>query len=563
MLLVLVGLAAACGGNGGGGGEVAAVPADGGDAGGSGDDGGSDGGGSDGGGDDGNEDNPPVTLEPGQVETTEGVVEGTVEGSLLVFRGIRYAAAPLGNLRFSPPQPPDAFDDVQVADTFGSNCVQPQGNHTIGAEDCLFLNVWAHNDDAVRPVMVYMHPGAANGVGGDLSSIAPDDLAADGDIIVVNFNRRVGVMGYLALDELILESDRQTAGNYGALDVIAALQWVQENIAGFNGDPDRVMLSGTSAGGLTSCAVLGAPEAAGLFDAVAIQSAPCSPVIMQKLTDQVAFDSRFPPAVETHRDLLARVGCDAAADVPGCLRSLPAEDLVLAGVAEETAKSWMVFAPLLDGVVVQQEIRAALENMVVGDIPVIVGVTGNEVGNQFAALDLPDDASYRDYLATRFPDPIDDALYDLYPTIEYPTPKDAFLSLWSDLAYSCAAQRLALAGVTGAPSYLYEITRGFDSGPFAGEGAYHAIDIAYLFGNFDAYGVTPDAQSLAIRDAMRAAWTGLAGDPTSAPPISTEGTVLWPVYQELDATYAEFGETITGKTGHRDYRCADLFALFG
>jgi len=506
---------------------------------------------------------PPAVLQPGQVQTTAGVVEGNIEGSLLVFRGIRYAAPPVADLRFKAPEPPASFAGVQVADTFGAKCIQPQGSGTVGAEDCLFLNVWAHDDDAVRPVLVYLHPGAANGVGGDMPSIDPAGLAGAEDVVVVNFNRRLGVLGYLALDELLLENPRLTAGNYGLLDVIAGLQWVQTNIAAFNGDPNRVMLFGTSAGGLTSCALLGAPEARGLLDAVAIESAPCSPVMMQGLTDLVPSGSRLPPAVDSHRDLLTAVGCDTAADVPACLRALPAEDLVLAGVAEEIAKPWMLFAPLLDRVAVQQDIHSALENMTAGDIPLIVGVAENEVGNQFSALDLPDDASYRDYLATRFPDPIDDALYDLYPTAAYATPKDAFLTLWSDFAYSCAAQRLALAGATGAPSYLYEITRGFNSGAFAGQGAYHAIDTAYLFGNFDAFGITPDAQSLAISNAMRAAWSGLVADPMTAPPISTDATMLCPMYEEADARYAEFGDPVSGQPGHRDYRCADLFALFG
>jgi len=508
-------------------------------------------------------DTGPPPLAPNQVATTAGVVQGNVEGDLLVFRGIRYAAPPVGDLRFKAPQPPAPFADVYAADAFGAKCVQPQGTGTIGEEDCLFLNVWAHNDDVQRPVLVYLHPGAANGVGGDMPSIEAAGLAAEEDVIVVNFNRRLGVLGSLALDELVLENPRLTAGNYGVLDVIAALEWVRDNIAEFNGDPNRVMLFGTSAGGLMTCAVLGAPEASGLIDAAGIHSAPCSPALYQVLNDQVPLFSRFPPAVVTHREILAAVGCDSATDILACLRNASAEALTLAGGTIEQSRPWMVFVPILDGIVVQQGPHAALENMTAGDIPIIVGVAENEIGNQFAALDLPDDASYRDHLANIFADPIDDQLYALYPSTDYPTPKDAFLLMWSDVAYNCAAQRLALAATSGAPSYLYEITRGFDTGPFAGQGATHAIDTTYLFGNFATYGITPDTQAFAISAAMRAAWAGLARDPTTAPPISSDGGIFWPIYESSSATWADFGDEIAGKTNHRGGRCADLFAIFG
>ena len=505
---------------------------------------------------------PPQGLEAGQVQTAQGIVEGTTEGGLLVFRGIRYAAAPVGDLRFKAPAPPPTIAGVQIADSFGANCIQPQGMSTGGAEDCLFLNVWAHDDDTVRPVMVNLHPGAANGVGGDMTSIEPSSLADDENVVVVNLNRRLAVLGHLALDELINESPRVTAGNYAVLDVIAALQWVQDNIAEFGGDPNHVMLFGTSSGGLMTCAVLSAAETAGLIHAAGIQSAPCSPRMMQKTTASVSFDSRFPPAVDTHRSLLAAVGCDAAADIPACLRALSAEDLVLASLATEFAHSWIVFGPMIDGVVIQEDIATALVNQTAGDIPLIVGMAENEVGNQFAGLNLPDDASYRAHLASVFSDPFDDSLYALYPSAAYPTPKDAWLTLWSDFVYSCTAERLATRASSGAPSYLYEITRGHDTGSFAGQGAVHSIDSTYLFQTYDTFGITPDAQSLAISDAMRAAWAGLAADPTAAPPIAPDVSVAWPAYDSVTSSYADFGDPVAATTGHRQSRCAGLFALF-
>jgi len=514
----------------------------------------------------GSTDDKYIIIEPpqigvGQALTTEGVIQGAAEGSLQVFRGVRYAAPPTGSLRFTAPQALTDYEGVREALTFGPKCIQPQGGTTVGDEDCLFLNIWSHNDDTVRPVMVYLHPGAANGVGGDMSSIDPAELAASEDVVVVNLNRRLGALGYLAIDELISENPLTTAGNYGLLDVIAALQWLQDNLAAFNGDPNRVMLFGTSGGAMTTCYLLGAPAAMGLVQSVAMQSGPCADGTVQVLTDLVGHASLFEPAVVAHRGVLSAVGCDMAADILACLRAMPADEFTLASGAFDLAVPRALFSPLLDRVVVEHPPSAALENMTIGDIPLIIGMAQNEVGRSFDSLDLPDDASYRDYLASRFSDPLDDELYALYPTADYPTPKDAWLMLWADLVFSCSAERLATAGATGAPTYLYEITRGFDTGSQAGQGAYHAIDMPYLFGTFSAFGVTPDSQSLAIRDAMRAAWAGLAADPASTPPISTDDTNLWPVYDSTTSTYAEFGDAVSGQTDHREGRCAALIAV--
>ena len=142
---------------------------------------------------------PPPTLGPGQVSTAEGALQGATEGDLLVFRGVRYAAPPVGDLRFKAPQPPAAFAGVRNALDFGSNCTQLAGAGTVGQEDCLYLNVWAHADDTIRPVMVYLHPGAGNSVGGDLASTEPSEFAEATDVIVVSLNRRIGALGYLAI----------------------------------------------------------------------------------------------------------------------------------------------------------------------------------------------------------------------------------------------------------------------------------------------------------------------------------------------------------------------------
>jgi para-nitrobenzyl esterase len=494
--------------------------------------------------------NPPPP--PGQVTTTEGVYQGRIEGGLVVFRGIRYAAAPLGDLRFKAPQPAPAFNGVRDADAFGAVCTQASNAGMIGDEDCLFLNIWAHDDDVVRPVMVYLHPGAAEGVGGSMSSIDGAALAESGGIVVVNLNRRIGALAYLAIDELVQEDPRSTAGNYGTLDVIAALRWVQDNIAAFNGDPNRVMVSGTSAGGAMLCHVIAAPEAMGLFSAISLQSAGCSGRI--RLTAQIPYPSRFPPAIDEHRGILPLTGCDAAADILDCLRNLSAAEVNEAGDVLSDMRGYDVFRPVIDGVVVQSDPYDALANQVVGDIPLIVGSTADEARFLFAQLDIPDDATYRSLLATIFPDPLDDELYALYPTADFPTPKDAFLTLFGDRIFSCVAEELARSAVGGAPSYLYHITRA----PESGLPADHAIDIPYLFATYDQYGLTPDAQGLDIGTAIQGAWASLAADPMAVPPYLPQGASAWPAFDVNDNNYVDFGNTIEPRNGHRADRCETL-----
>jgi para-nitrobenzyl esterase len=500
----------------------------------------------------------PDPIAADQAETVQGTIQGAIEGSLVVFRGVRYAAPPVDDLRFKAPAPPAAFAGVRDALDFGAKCIQAQGiGATTGEEDCLFMNIWSHNDDVVRPVMVNLHPGGSNGVSGDISSIEPSEFAVAADVVVVNMNRRLSVMGSLAIDELVQENPRLTAGNYGLLDVIAALEWVRDNIAAFNGDPTRVMLFGTSAGGMATCLLLGSPDVNGLIHAASMQSAPCTGNL-QVLTATSPYDSRFPPAVDTHREILTATGCDVAADILACLRGLTAEELVLAGDAQNVAANRPIYSYLVDGVIVQAGPYDAVENQIAGDIPLIVGMAKNEVGTRFDGLSLPDDAAYRAQIEAVFPDPIDDGLYAIYPSASYPTPLDAWKTLFGDVVFSCRAELIALNAASGAPSYLYEITRGFDPAL----GATHSIDSPYLFGTFDVFGYTPDPEALLISMSMRSAWSSLAHDPTMPPTLLEGAGMTWPVYDSAVATYVDFGDPLFAGPGHRGGRCAAVRSVF-
>lgn len=492
-----------------------------------------------------------------EVETTEGFYRGSVEGSLRVFRGLRYTAAPTGDRRFKAPEAPPAFTGITDATQFGANCFQPSSAGPVGEEDCLFMNIWTHNDNLQRPVLVFLHGGSSNNVGGDMATTDGAQLAEDGNIIVVTLNRRISIFGSLALEELRQESAQNTTGNYQVLDVLAALKWLQDNAAAFNGDPQRVILVGESAGAGLVCHVLATTEAAGLISAAVMQSAACG--IRTRLDESVATFSPFDTALNLHRPVVAAAGCDNAADVLQCLRDIPAADILSAAAAAAAAAGRNnLFGPIIDGVLVTTDPHTALQNEIAGSIPVIVGATANEGGGGLSGTPPADDATYRTRLTNIFGSPNDEQIYALYPTADFASVNDAWMTFWGDWIFNCVAEELARSAASNAPAYLYQFSRGLSTGSRAGLGAVHAIDVPFLFGTFDVFGHTPDTDDAAVVAAMRNAWTGLASDPTAAPPYLPSSSSAWPVFDASNIQVVNFDAPVTVDAEHRAGRCATL-----
>jgi para-nitrobenzyl esterase len=210
------------------------------------------------------------------VRTEAGPVLGlsAKDPSIMVYKGIPYAAAPVGALRWQAPQPPIQWEGVRMADQFGDICPQMQRNTNVPmSEDCLFLNIWtgAGSADERRPVLVWIYGGRFIGGSGSEPIYDGEGLARKG-LVVVTFNYRTGVFGFLATPELSQESGRNASGNYGLLDQIAALRWVHQNIASFGGDPNRVTIAGQSAGAASVLHLINAPLAKGLFQRAIAQS---------------------------------------------------------------------------------------------------------------------------------------------------------------------------------------------------------------------------------------------------------------------------------------------------
>src|SRR5450759_4434265 len=244
-----------------------------------------------------------VTIDAG---TLEGIIDSTT--GVTVFRGIPYAAPPVGELRWKPPQPAKHWSDVRPASQLGHNCVQHQPYGDIDpfaagvSEDCLFLNVWTNSLDANaprRPVMVWIHGGGFfAGFGGEERHNGAR-LAKKG-AVVVTLNYRLGPFGFLAHPSLAAESPHHAAGNSGLLDQIAALQWVQRNIARFGGDPSRVTIFGESAGGMSVGSLIASPLAKGLFQRAILESGTGVGAGIASRDDARAVAFRFADSLGVH-----------------------------------------------------------------------------------------------------------------------------------------------------------------------------------------------------------------------------------------------------------------------
>ena len=209
------------------------------------------------------------------VMVTGGAIRGAVsaaDAEIVAFKGIPYAAPPVGDLRWRPPEPVVGWEGVRDASESGAICVQNGGRNVTQDEDCLFLNVWAPREtSAPRPVLFWIHGGGYTGGSGSTAIYDGTPLAADG-AVVVTINYRLNVFGFLAHPALSAESLHGASGNYGLLDMVAALEWVRDNIATFGGDPGRVTIFGESAGGGAVMSVMLMPQAEGLFHGAIAQS---------------------------------------------------------------------------------------------------------------------------------------------------------------------------------------------------------------------------------------------------------------------------------------------------
>lgn len=302
--------------------------------------------------------------DPSYAKTTEGFYQGVEEETKISFKGLQYAAAPVGDLRFEAPTPAPKLSELKLADTFGSACPQVGGSFGASSvnEDCLYLNVYRPLEGKDHPVMVWIHGGAFI-TGSGAGTYDPTRLVEEG-IVVVTINYRLGALGFLAHPGL----NAGDSGNYGLMDQQFALQWIQDNIKSFGGDKDNVTIFGESAGGHSVMNQLSTPTSEGLFHKAIVQSGT------YHLEDVPLQVSQGLGAL-----LVSNTSCAAEADVEACLKTLPVEELLAAQGDDQFiptyGNSFSPVSPLL-----------AILGGTFSDVPLISGSNLNEA-TLFTALE--------------------------------------------------------------------------------------------------------------------------------------------------------------------------------
>jgi para-nitrobenzyl esterase len=489
----------------------------------------------------------PITI------TDRGLVRGTSTESMFVFRGIPYAAPPVGDLRFRPPEAVTPWKGIRSAQQFASHCPQPPSPFGLSSttEDCLYLNVYVPKrtpqdfSPLLRPVMVWIHGGAL--FLGESDDYDPTQLVDEG-VIVVTLNYRLGLLGFLAHSALTAESTYGGSGNYGIMDQQAALGWVKRNILFFGGDPHNVTIFGESAGGLSVHTHLASPASAGLFDQAIAQSGAYA-LVQAPLALAEGAGAGFATAV----------GCpDQSAS---CLRSLPAATFL----AVQGAGG---FVPNLDNHVLTQTVRVALTSGTFNRVPVLEGSTHDE-WRLFVALNQ--EFVTGPLTAAQYPGAIASTLRIslaaatgiatfVYPLAAYPSPSIALGAVGTDAIFACNARTAAGLLSNFVPTFAYEFNdpnapQNFLPPVSFPYGASHASELQYLFGlsaPIPSPGLNPDQQALA--DTMVKYWTSFAksGDPNGA------AAPAWPGYATENDTHQSLAPAaVQPTTGFgADHKCS-------
>lgn len=485
---------------------------------------------------------PRVSEAQDTVRTRSGTARGVRDGDLTVYRGIPYAAPPIGDLRWKPPRLAPRWDGVREATTFGPPCPQPPqpGARPLRwNEDCLTINVWtpAHGAGRSLPVLVVI-PSGGFYAGGSQDALNDGAGLAKQGIVVVSFNYRLGVFGFFAHPALSKESSTGTSGNYGLLDQIAALQWVRDNIASFGGDARNVTITGTSAGGSSVLYLMTSPLARGLFArGIAESAALVYGPLGHRAERRYGRESRETQGV--------RLGADIAA-----LRALSAEELLR---RSETRTDLMFtdgpdYWPMVDGLVLPDEPWALLEAGRFTRIPLIIGTTTDDgsvfgLANSFKTRD-----AWREHLARRHPgaESVVEAAYRIVADTDFFPVGVRWVNDWYFHGSARAAARAIAAH--GVPVFLFSFSRTPPIPPINGRnlGAAHTLTTQYAFGNYHP-GLVSRLEDVdrTLARAIRDSWLKFArtGDPNVA------GLPSWPRYDKTSDRHMDFGAEIRVGSG--------------
>ncbi|KAJ3575212.1 hypothetical protein NPX13_g4116 [Xylaria arbuscula] len=488
------------------------------------------------------------------------------------FLGIPYASPPVGELRWRPPQPLQDWEGVRASDTYGPACIQPSTPKdslyttadTNFSEDCLYLNIFTGPENSTdRPVLVWFHYGAFV-FGSEAHPMLDGTLLASEGITVVTVNFRLGRFGFLALPELSAESDHHASGNYGIMDQIAALEWVQKNIKSFGGDPEKVTIGGASSGGTSIHLLRSSPLAKGLFSKAICESGPG----MARPSDgfgTIAIYMTLAAGEKAGTEVLDALGISSLAE----LRETPS-DKILAVTLPRTQGVWESYLrpnsstslsvydtanPIIDGYVVPQPPLEAFTSGDAADIPTLAGAVADD-GTALPRLDSL--AKYYDYLNGTFGDNADQAL-SLYPAAVDADVWNASWRLSADQVFrwpTWTSARLQSKNMK-SPVWYYDFRRAppipanstLVEKDFAG--AFHLVGMLYGFGNLDTWPWDWTEADRSLSRKVMKTWVRFVQ--SGSPEDEAEGVGSWPpltASQQLvriwddagDLRLEEFGE---------------------
>jgi len=498
------------------------------------------------------------------ISVTGGNIQGAVSDSnprIIAFKGIPYAAPPVGELRWRPPEPVVPWEGVRDASEPGSICVQhgpppPTGTQ---AEDCLFLNIWAPTETSeALPVMFWIHGGGYSFGSGSRATYDGTPLAAGG-AIVVTMNYRLNVFGFFAHPALSAESPHHASGNYGLMDIVEALRWVQSNIASFGGDPDRVTIFGESAGAGAVMSVMLIPEAKGLFHGAVAESTwingwdrPLSepargwePAELQGKT--------IAETLGAINDPLTDLRAKTADELIGVLDQ-PSNDDGLEAWERQAVHAW---APNVDGWIIPSDPFEMYRNGKQHDVPLITGMNGNE-GSLFTPGLNSDQEGFEKHVREVYGE-VSEHLLEHYLVSSPETAAIGLDHLFHDMYFAgpVRAHANSQARLT-SPVWLYHFNHAPPTGMGQLFGSHHAAEVGYVFGTLTTQDQASDGElnpeagnftnaDMHLSETIRAYWIQFA---TTGNP-NREGLQDWPAFTPDTDTHLELNTTIsTGTSLH-------------